>query len=91
MTETPAANGHRILITEEEIERMTTETPDEMDERLARVVQMPAHDGDGYGYGGDFLLVIDDLAVNFGPRDGDVAKQLARLWNAAANINEGGE
>ena len=40
MAETPAANGHRILITEEEIERMTSETPAELDERRARALYL---------------------------------------------------
>lgn len=39
MTETPAANGHRILITEEEIERMTTETPATRDDLIDLVWQ----------------------------------------------------
>lgn len=29
------------------------------------------------------LLVIDDLAVNFGPRPNGIPEKLAELWNAA--------
>ncbi len=53
------------------------------DKRKASVSQAPSHDGDGYGWGGDYYLTIGFLTVNFGPRHAaaEIAKELAELWN----------
>lgn len=52
---------------------------------FANVAYLPAYSGDGYGYGGGCILVIGQLAFQFGeqPERARIAEQLARLWNAA--------
>lgn len=48
------------------------------------VSQTPSHDGDGYGYGGDYVATINGTLIVLGPRDRD----LARLIAAAPDLYE---
>ncbi len=49
--------------------------------RLARVAQTPIHNGDGYGYGGDWILTIDKVALNLGPHGQMLVYEMATRWN----------
>ena len=51
--------------------------------RTAAVSQLPVRDGDGYGFGGDIVLTIGSQSFLLGPRDGELATELAKRWNEA--------
>lgn len=51
-------------------------------EYFAAVRQTPTHNGDGYGWGGDYIVVLGQAAINFG-NDRGLAEAVAERWNAA--------
>lgn len=55
-----------------------------LDTAPAQAAQLPAHSGDGYGFGGGAVVVIGGRAIVIGEGDGmlALAKEIARRWNA---------
>lgn len=51
-------------------------------EARASVSKLPWHDADGYSYGGSVVLTIDDQSLLLGPKDQDLADEIAKRWNA---------
>jgi len=49
----------------------------------AIVSELPSFNGDGYGYGGGYILSINGLAFNLGTSylSREIAHKLAKLWN----------
>lgn len=62
----------------------------ELEREIARVAFLPINSGDGYAYGGGCLLVIGCYAIPFGEGQPacDLAKEVARRWNAALAAGE---
>jgi hypothetical protein len=62
-------------------------TKEEMEKAKATYSRMPTYSGDGYGYGGAFIVTIGDVSINFGEDhvSGKLAEEVVRRWNALAN------
>jgi hypothetical protein len=54
----------------------------DMSDTKATVSFTPCHDGNGYSWGGDAILTIGAVSVNFG-KSGEIAREIAERWNAA--------
>ncbi|MGX1096543.1 hypothetical protein [Amorphus sp. MBR-141] len=52
----------------------------------SKVYQTPVHRGDGYDWGGDWMVTIGGLAINLG--GGDEAKEIAHLIAAAPDMQD---
>ncbi len=59
-------------------------TKEEMENAKATFSRMPIYSGDGYDYGGAFIVTIGDVSINFGEGhvSGKLAEEVVRLWNA---------
>lgn len=55
---------------------------------LARAAlhQLPYHDGDGYSFGGDWILTVGERAIHLGAGNESkaVGARIVNLWNEAA-------
>lgn len=51
------------------------------------IKRTPQHDGDGYSWGGDTVITVGGLAVNFGKNGQREAEYLYKVWYDAALQN----
>ncbi len=58
-------------------------TSDDIRDKRAFVSRTPILSGDGYGYGGVWMLTIGDVSIVVGEesRDAWLADEIARRWN----------
>lgn len=51
--------------------------------------QMPVHMGDGWSWGGDWILSIGEQAFNLGPGDNgrQIGQRIVSLWNGGETDN----
>ncbi len=55
---------------------------------IAVVSYLPYHDGDGYSWGGGTILTIGKRSIALSPKDGKLADEIARRWNASRAQSE---
>lgn len=48
---------------------------------VASTGSTPSHDGDGYGYGGDAVVIIGGRVIILGPNDHELALEMEARWN----------
>jgi hypothetical protein len=60
--------------------------------RKAKVVYLPIHSGDGYGYGNGVVLTVGEFGFPFGesPKAAEVAREIERLWNSYGEGRDSG-
>jgi len=51
------------------------------------IKRTPQHDGDGYSWGGDCMLIVGGLAMNFGKHGHREAEYIYKLWYDSAILN----